>query len=238
MKKLTRKHFSRKFVAIGLSAFLGIGLVSTGFAAWVMSSNASNETESNVTVATLSDVSLSFEDVTIVDDASIVFGAKKDDRSGRLVSDGNEDECLSITVSFTLENADILGQLTAKFELPASIQAAVNQGYLVAPESATTDGIVIYNPTTSVKSNALTVTPQADNTIDFEYVISFTWGEKFGNMNPSEYYDEHADGKAVSDSDMGTQMTAFRTLIAGNADNTVATIGYTFTLTATANTSM
>ena len=199
MKKLTRKTFSRKFVAIGLSAFLGVGLVSTGFAAWVMSSNATDETDSNVTVATLSDVSMSFKDVVIQDDKSIVFGAEPGDYSGRLISDGNEDACLSIVIKGTIENAAQLGKLSAKLDLPSSIKTAVNAGYLVAPDSA--NGVTLYTPALGEQAeyqhDDLRLNYTDDNTVSFSYTLKFAWGEKFGGMNPSLYYDFSYNGKTL-----------------------------------------
>lgn len=193
MNKLTRKTFSRKFVAIGLSAFLGVGLVSTGFAAWVMSSNATSETDSNVTVATLSDVSMSFENVIIQDDKSIVFGAEAGDISGRLISDGVEDACLSIVIKGTIQNAAQLGKLSAKLDLPTSVQNAVNAGYLIAPDSV--NGVTLYTPAVGETEEYLhnnlsfNVSGENNNTFTFSYTLEFKWGEKFQGMNPSVYYD-------------------------------------------------
>lgn len=202
MKKLTRKTFSRKFVAIGLSAFLGIGLVSTGFAAWVMSSNATSETDSNVTVATLSDVSMSFENVIIQDDKSIVFGAEAGDVSGRLISDGVEDACLSIVIKGTIQNAAQLGKLSAKLDLPTSVQNAVNAGYLIAPDSI--NGVTLYTPaageTAAYRHDNLsfTLSGENNNTFTFSYTLEFKWGDKFGGMNPSLYYDYSYNGRTLT----------------------------------------
>ena len=35
--KLTRKHYNRKILSFGLVLFLAVALLSTGFAAWIMS---------------------------------------------------------------------------------------------------------------------------------------------------------------------------------------------------------
>lgn len=194
MKKLTRKTFSRKFVAVGLSSFLGVGLVSTGFAAWVMSSNATDETNSNVTVATLSDVSMSFENVSIDGDKSIIFGAEKDDVTGRLISDGVDDACLVVVIKGTISNAMQLGKLSAKLDLPVSVQNAVTAGYLIAPDSK--NGVDLYKKATDSNPQefrhdnlAITFSGENNNTATFSYTLEFKWGDKFQGMNPSVYYD-------------------------------------------------
>lgn len=61
MKRYTRKHYNKKLVALGLAAFMGIGLTSTGFAAWVMSQNAKEEVSGNVNVSTMTDASVSIK---------------------------------------------------------------------------------------------------------------------------------------------------------------------------------
>lgn len=206
MKKLTRKTFSRKFVAIGLSAFLGVGLVSTGFAAWVMSSNATNETNSNVTVATLSDVSMSFQGVSIQEDKSIVFGAEPGDFSGRLISDGNDDACLSIVINGKITSAMQLGKLSAKLELPSPVIQAIQAGYIVEPDCANPNGITLYTPAIENSNTAQYQHPdltrfnfEGENreTVSFSFTLKFAWGEKFDGMNPSLYYDYNYNGKTL-----------------------------------------
>ena len=77
-----------------------------------------------------------------------------------------------------------------------------------------------------------------NNTVTFTYKLSFAWGEKFGGMNPSHYYDIDPTGKEISNSDMSTQMQEFHSTISGTADGSTKTLAYTLTLTATANTSV
>lgn len=61
MKRYTRKHYNKKLVALGLAAFMGIGLTSTGFAAWVMSQNAKEDVQGSVNVSTMTDASVSIK---------------------------------------------------------------------------------------------------------------------------------------------------------------------------------
>jgi hypothetical protein len=61
MKKYTRRHYNKKLLALGLSAFMGIGLISTGFAAWVMSKDENVEANGNVNVAVMQDSSISLK---------------------------------------------------------------------------------------------------------------------------------------------------------------------------------
>ena len=47
-QKLTRKSYKRNIIVFGLMFFMGIALVSTGFAAWVLSQDTSVEDRKSV----------------------------------------------------------------------------------------------------------------------------------------------------------------------------------------------
>ena len=211
MKKFTRKHYNKKLVALGLSAFMGIGLVSTGFAAWVMSKDASETPEGNVNVAIITDSSVkimldspaTYDDSTKIwalnDDFS--FDAKKSDTSGRLRfgSAGNGED-LSITITGYLDgNGDVAYDLTAQVELPEGVAAAIDEGYIAWK------GGVDYEHTAQ--------TVALDDDWKFSITLEFVWGDKFAGLNPCEYYDTVGAGKEVSDEDMKTQLDAFHAVI-------------------------
>ena len=107
MRKFTRRHYNKKLVALGMSAFMGIGLTSTGFAAWVMSKDTEKAPEGNVIVSTITDVNM---EIT-VEQASIgsfIFDAARDDNVGRIQWDGENFENLSITIKGTVTNSSIV----------------------------------------------------------------------------------------------------------------------------------
>ena len=230
--------FNRKIVTVGLAAFLGLGLVSTGFAAWVMSMGAEKKEEGNVNVSTVTDVSIEL-DVTLRDDTqkdndtTFVFDAKKDDRSGRVKWGQDKDqttqtpgENLSITFDVTVSPVSSLDTLTIKIELPAGVQKAVDEGYLVAPTCASDSGVILYeydanNAGGNHQKAAATGWNynQNNDSATFYYTITFGWGEKFGGMNPCEYYDETVAGKAVSDAQVKAEMEAFETMLRGTPTN-------------------
>jgi hypothetical protein len=58
--KLTRKSYNRRVFSFGALVFLAIALMSTGFATWVMSTNAEAGGSGNVNVGTITDGALSF----------------------------------------------------------------------------------------------------------------------------------------------------------------------------------
>lgn len=223
MKKFTRKHYNKKLVAFGLSAFMGVGLISTGFAAWVISKDAEEKPEGNVNVAVITDSSVkinldapaTYDDLTKVwtfnDDFS--FDAPKDDVSGRIRYSGPEDggEDLSITFSGYLSgNAGVAYDLTAQVVLPEGVAAALDQGYIAwAPNSD--HEVVEYDQVTEVT---------VDSEGKFSVTIAFVWGEKFSGVNPSVYYD--TTGSTVSDEQMSTELAAFHDVISVGLTETPA----------------
>ena len=242
MKKYTRKHYNKKLIAFGLSLFMGIGITSTGFAAWVMSRDAQEEASDGVNVAIIEDASVEItlwqldENGNIVKDeetgASVAlvkeqgkpyalndnfsFDAKADDNEGRLRASAGSVEDLKVTIKGTLDTHGVDYDLTATLTLPDTIKAAITAGYLKLKE--TVDG--------GDYLTGANVTVD-ETTGDFTVVLEFEWGDFFKNENPSVYYDtsypestaENPLGKAISDEEMEKQMTEFRKAITGYDDD-------------------
>ena len=61
MSKITRRSYKRKKIIMGAALFGAVGLVSTGFAAWVLSASTSVEQKASLNVGTISDKNMSFE---------------------------------------------------------------------------------------------------------------------------------------------------------------------------------
>lgn len=222
MKKFTRRHYNKKLVALGLSSFMGIGLTSTGFAAWVISKDASEAPEGNVNVAIITDSSVQIklnspatEDTennkwNLNDDFS--FDAAKDDNTGRIRWDGTNSEDLKIEISGKLTGAGVDSyELKARVELPAGITNAISKNYI-----AWKGGIdyASADQTVSVDDNG-----------NFTLTLEFVWGSAFEGVNPSVYYDTEypyseeetsagvKKGKDVEDATMDTEMETFHNAI-------------------------
>lgn len=64
-QKLTRKSYKRNIIVFGIMIFMGVALVSTGFATWVLSQDTTVENTGNVEVGIVADESLTFADVKV-----------------------------------------------------------------------------------------------------------------------------------------------------------------------------
>ena len=231
MARLTRNSYKRKIIMFGIMLFVSIALVSTGFAAWVLSTQQVENKDGNVTVGAVSDHSfvITFGEVKdqyneTVSTLNFNFEPHKDDVTGRVRNDGTNFENMSLTFTGTITNFDYLGSYKVKMTVPSKIQEAATAGYIVLPECVGTE--------VDLKTLGGAMTRTSDDnggTATFTYKISFTWGdEKFGGMNPGYYYDTNEIGKAVEGSVVKSTLEAFYT--AAHTEEK-----YNITFTATAN---
>ena len=231
MAKITRKSYRRKRVVLGAVLLGGVALVSTGFAAWVLSANANETISSNVKVGVISDNEMTIE----LNDSSmgqtISFNAPSTDTTGRIRYGSDEigAENLTITVSGKIRNATYLNHLSIKMDTIASITNAINANYIALVNE---DGW--YGNEFTIN----TIDGGEESTKTFSYELGFKWGTAFGGVNPSIYYDDA--GKTVSDAEMKSQLVAFKRTICGlepslsDQEALASTINYDFNVTLTA----
>ena len=188
MPKLTRKTYTRKLIVVGGLVFASVALISTGFAAFIISNNARQEINSNVEIGTISTASLEFKDVAIKDNKSFKFDGAEGDNQGRITTSSGSSENLSIEVTGKIENAQYLKNCTVKLNVPQGVVDAAEKGYIVLPSCATTE--------VDVELAAIS----AGNVREFTCTIEFAWGEAFGGANPSLFFDSETltdgEGKA------------------------------------------
>ena len=236
MRKLTRRSYNRKLIVFGLVLLMAIGMISTGFAAWVMSSVNNADADAGVTVGTISDASMTVtvdqwrkegEDTTEKWYGDILsFDARNGDNVGRIRADGTDaDEQLTMTISGKVTNVAALGQLTLTIKLPESLADAIEAEYIAIDTDGETTASYSAG-TLTVTKNDLNYTEVDDNTnATFSYTLTFEWGEFFGGMNPSDFYDDAVatrdgvTGASITDENMKDEMYAFRALITDSSDN-------------------
>lgn len=162
MAKLTRKSYKRKKIAFAAVIFGGVALVSSGFAAWVISSGKKADETGSVTVGKVVEANLGMKiewkvtnaaDTTytaIADEGlnankagNYSFNCSRDVTSGRFrygtgnnVDDGSDaDQCLSLTFRVTVTSSlDNFGSLNVTFANNEQIDEAVTAEYISAPK--------------------------------------------------------------------------------------------------------
>lgn len=230
MARLTKNSYKRKIILFGLLVFMSIALISTGFAAWVMSTNATNDdAQGNVSVGVVKDASLTISEVAIISAKdSFSFEPLAEDTSGRVRYDEEEakSENLTIKVKGKIAPIEYLGELTYELAIPESVKAAADAGYIVLPECATWE-VVQLNGDRLKEGTASKITGWDTNGSgewSFEFEISFTWGAKFNGKNPGIYYDSalEGDGLSISDADCKKELQDFRAILYGYSDEMIA----------------
>lgn len=178
MAKLTRNSYKRKIILFGVIVFMSIALISTGFAAWVMSQEKKQSTSGNVSVGAVTEgnIEVILDELTVKD---FKFEPKEGDDTGRVRSDGTNFESLTVTVTGTIKNTQFLKEATIKMNVKDAVKQAETAGYIILPECANSEVV-------------LTLTKSGTNEKKFSYNITFKWGSKFGGENPGEYYDSAA----------------------------------------------
>lgn len=202
MAKLTRKSYKRKKIAFAAVILGGVALVSSGFAAWVLSANATGDATGGVTVGEVKDASLEmtitrqeynfgtseWDSKPDLNGAKFCFEPRKDDEQGepaagqtqnRVFNDGTNFEQLEVryvvVVSSTNEKA--FKQLNVKMEETTAdkkIDTAINpKNWVTAPKCYATEGITISSDTKTESDKEVNKFKCSQNTVGQE--TKYTW---------------------------------------------------------------
>lgn len=193
MAKITRRSYRRRRIVLGVAAFAGVALISTGLAVFALTTNASSTTGGNVDVGSASDTPL-----------SITLGFKDDSKNSFFFepipgfdyiypSGSNDVENLSVTIEGTIGSISRLDKLSVTLESHQGITNATNGKYIIPPECYENE-IVLFDKANNATISADTgndgifLNPNDPDTYIFRYTITFSWGSEFDYLNPAEYY--------------------------------------------------
>lgn len=133
MKKVTRHAFSKKAIMITASLFVTLALITTGFAAWLISSGASGESTGNITTATIDDARLGLTVAMAEGKDFVCFGPQADDNHPDIrykkpkAGEKDDKEVLTATVTGTIKNYDRLKEFNITIKI--SDKALTAAGY-------------------------------------------------------------------------------------------------------------
>lgn len=243
MNKFKKKTCS-KMIAASIAILSSAAVVSTGFAAWVISGGDAQETTGTIKADTVSN---SYHTIKLgeANKTEINFGAPAEDDTVTnpwLKNTSMGQEKLLAEFTFTVGNVKT-GEDTPELFSSISLSAGADTTY----SAASGEGLVSVLPTSWAKENFDT-TPSYDSKtgkgsaagiylvktsgkatdagaeLGFTLYIQFTWGEKFGGKNPFYFYNE--DNKTASADGNSAK---------SNLDTVAAIKNVTFTLTIKAN---
>lgn len=177
--RLTRRSYKRKIIVFGMLLFASIALISTGFAAWIISQGSSKESTGNVEVGVVTDKSIDIINLTFDADYNVVY---VDDGEGTMMPSRNP---------VTYE------QLTDK-ENPKAI------GFAFQPQYGDYTGKVKYDPTDKGESlkiiitgNVTTASSLLDMWVSLEVPESIRLAAEKGYIELPESAQLDAEGKLI-----------------------------------------
>lgn len=252
MSKITRRSYKRKKIIMGASLFGAVGLVSVGFAAWVLSAPTSTTVgPANLNVGDVTDKNMEFQNVKTYKPSSETeynqfhFEPAADDHAGRVRLGGEQAEALALDVKGDLLRVQNLGNIQGIITVEdpdekVKFDEAIEKGYVVAPAAYKSSETALWvkgatQPTVDANfSYASSTNTAGDEVMSFTYKVFFAWGTAFGGDNPSRYFDEDPDAKLIP---TGSPDDALSTGTVGAilADMHNLLDGVSLTLTLTAN---
>lgn len=151
MKKVTRHAFSKKAIMITASLFVTLALITTGFAAWLISSGASGEGTGNITTATIDDARLGLTVAMAEGKDFVCFGPQADDKVPHIMYDppkeGEKDdkEVLTATVTGTINNYDRLKEFNITIKISDKALTAAGYTWTETNEGSLKNRTYTYN---------------------------------------------------------------------------------------------
>lgn len=214
----------KKNLVMFTSVFASLAILSTGFAAWVISGGETNDktTFGDVVIETVTDnrhkMTITPADGEITNAGTIVFGRLKtqdNEESAWLKSDASDSvEKLSTFFKVTVTNAatanvaDIFTVHTLE-ETKGVYATAFKAGYV--GELPTVEFVADASDTAGKAEQF--VADKTTATSGVVYIrLKFSWGEHFGNTNPYTYYnakgiDDKVDGDTTAGDDAVKSLT-------------------------------
>lgn len=175
----------RKSIILAASILGSVAIVSTGFAAWVITIDKGTTATGNIEVDTVSDGSivLTAGDVS----KSIVFGAREKtntvQNSWLVYSDTAKNENLTANVTLTVVGKEYLDTTTP---FTYTLEEVAGEGNSTPYAAAVTAGYVTSLDNVSVIFSNVNEDNQATVT------LTFSWGTYFNNTNPIDFYNTYA----------------------------------------------
>lgn len=152
MKKVTRHAFSKKAIMITASLFVTLALITTGFAAWLISSGASDEGTGNITTATIDDARLGLTVAMAEGKDFVCFGPQADDNvpdiryRGPKEGEKDDKEVLTATVTGTIKNFHKLEKFNITIKISDKALKAAGYTWTETNEGSSKSRTYTYKP--------------------------------------------------------------------------------------------
>ena len=174
-------------------------MIGTGFAAWVITANATANEDGQFRVDTVSEKTIEITPTFAEGEGYVNFLAPAHATSGWLTNDNENPVKLStvLTVNYSVTGTDSKAsdfQVQYKLTYDDGVAAAIAANYITAP--------VLKINNAAVDQTAFTALTSTTTTDTVSVTIEFGWGSAFGGVNPYTFYNTFAydDTVTVNDS--------------------------------------
>ena len=192
----------RRFIAPLVVLFLCIGLVSVGFAAWVITTGSEDTfSEGQFTVYKVENKSIQIS-TALGTDNTVNFGASAKDSAATnswLTFTEGTPEDLTFSLEISITNWEQLkgGNSSISLDVGAlaiNVSEFNNNNYITTPAAGTISITKANGSWSHTKPNATGWTDVVFDSTTGKVTISykFGWGSEFGNENPITYYNRQA----------------------------------------------
>lgn len=206
----------RKGLAGILSLLISVAVVGVGFASWVITGNAEETKNGNITVENIKDGRVYLEDVKMTN-STINFGTPSSSEIVKpwLTNSSIGTENLESTISGKIKTKE----KTAVTAFDVSVEAKKGEKLVDI-----TTGNLVKAPVVAGTTKKDLSWGEADSNgyyyATFTVTVTFAWGTKFGELNPYLYYNAHSvndvlTGTTTYGDDALTNMQALYDLLNG-----------------------
>ncbi|MBE7087925.1 MAG: hypothetical protein E7370_00155 [Clostridiales bacterium] len=209
----TKRSNTRKRIVAVVAIFLALALITTGIASWLILSDGQGKLPGGVHIAEVAESAIEFKDLKLnngekssggVEGAHFVFEPQRYDDDGRVKWNGVSYECLTVSVSGTVLNAQYMTDFYYTLALPQGVIEAAKKGYIDVSDYYDVETDSLINQYVGYSSNNFEVLEDGSSMLRFSFEVKLKWGDAFNKINPSVYFDTaYYDEFGNLDSDAG-----------------------------------
>ena len=169
----------KRTLGLIIAGVAAASMIGTGFAAWVITANATAEKAGQFNVDTVSEKTVKITPTFAEGEGTINFLAPANATAGWLTYSGTATEKLStvLTIAYGFEGEATAADFNVTYAINyTDVEDAITANYIVAPTLKVNDAAYTAGAVKALSGETETLT------------ISFDWGTAFGGDNPYDYY--------------------------------------------------
>lgn len=218
----------KKNLVMFTSVFASLAILSTGFAAWVISGGEEQTKEiGDIVVDTVQDnrhkLTIEEADLDPTKSGKIIFGRpEKQESSSAWLKSNSDDKIEKLSTFFKVTVTKAAGKTTDSIFATQTFvedEAREDTSYKKVYATASTNGYVgavpnieFVSEASDTATNVTTLAKVGDSEDGVVYIrLKFSWGTHFGSKNPYEFYNEKTLDDTIA-KDAVDALTAMQTL--------------------------